>query len=92
MWIKLLCSYQTADGAHSAGDTLDVGDAEGKRLVDELGVAEKAGKPARAAKSAPKTESATTPPARSSGGDGGGEGGGEEEAGGDVGADTGTGE
>lgn len=81
MWIKLLCCYETADGRHAAGDTVEVDNAEGKRLVDDLGVADKADKPARGAKTATKPESTTTPPPDTGGGDGAGNGGSADDAG-----------
>lgn len=46
MWVKLKCSYQQKGGEAVAGTVIEVSAGEGKRLVNELGVAELANKPA----------------------------------------------
>ena len=46
MWVKLKCSYHQKDGEAVAGSVIEVSAGEGKRLVNELGVAELANKPA----------------------------------------------
>lgn len=70
MWIKLLCRYEHAKGIAHSGDVIEVDAAEGKRLVDELGLAEKAEKPKAPKADTNKAAAAgTTPP--ETGGDGG---------------------
>lgn len=74
MWIKLLCRYERAKGIAHSGDVIEVDATEGKRLVDELGLAETAEKPKAPKADTNKAAAAGTTPPETGGGDGGNSG------------------
>ncbi|WP_315384487.1 hypothetical protein [Microvirgula aerodenitrificans] len=62
MKITLLCRYEHKNGVAVAGEQIEVSDDEARRLVDELGLAEQSGKPARAARRPAAPDPATDLP------------------------------
>ena len=62
MKITLLCRYEHKNGVAVAGEQIEVSDDEARRLVDELGLAEKIGKAGKfSGKPAPADDPGTDP-------------------------------